>query len=376
MEQIDYQTVHSGTGSSNWAIRKGQFQQGLSAGVEVVEVQAGDFSFHVFPTRGMGVWQAKLGEKRIGWDSPIRNPVHPAFVNAKSRNGLGWLDGFNELMCRCGLSFNGPPGHDEEMESPVESDLTLHGKVANIPAHSVEFIAGENGEIGVSGVVDETTLFGPQMRLASRITMKPGENAFTVRDQITNLGSASTELEVLYHTNFGSPILEEGAQLTIPASRVVPNTPRSAEGVQGYRTYLAPTQGYTEQVYFFEPLTDANGKSVALLENQSGDYGVSLEFRKEQLPCFSQWKCTQALQDGYVTGLEPGTNFPNFKPFERAQGRVIDLQPGATYEVELTLAVHASQAEVSTVRDRIAEIQGAGTPEICPQPISPYCSVG
>ncbi len=375
MEHVEYQTVYSGKTPVDWAIRRGQFKEGLSAGVEVVEIQSGDFSFHVFPTRGMGVWQAKLGDKRIGWDSPIRNPVHPAFVNAKSRNGLGWLDGFNELMCRCGLSFNGPPGQDEKMASSIESDLTLHGKVANIPAHSVKLIADENGEIGVSGIVDETTLFGPQLQLTSRITMKHGEKAFTIRDQITNLGSASTELEILYHTNFGSPILEEGAKLTIPASHVVPNTPRSAEDVQEYQTYLAPTKGYTEQVYFIEPLADTNGKSVALLESRNGDYGVSLEFKKEQLPCFSQWKCTQALQDGYVTGFEPGTNFPNFKSFERAQGRVIDLQPGATYDVELTLAVHPDSKEVTSIRDRIAKIQGDTTPEICPQPISPYSSI-
>ena len=40
--------------------------------------------------------------------------MHPAFVNLESRGQLGWLDGFNEWLCRCGLAFNGPPGADED----------------------------------------------------------------------------------------------------------------------------------------------------------------------------------------------------------------------------------------------------------------------
>ena len=40
----------------------------------------------------------------------------------------------------------------------------------------------------------------------------------------------------------------------------------------------------------------------------------------EELPCFTLWKNTAAEADGYVTGLEPGTNFPNLRSFERFVG--------------------------------------------------------
>ena len=59
---------------------------------------------------------------RMGWDSPVKEVVNPAFINLESRNGLGWLEGFNEMMVRCGYEWTG---------HPVTADgqiYTLHGK--------------------------------------------------------------------------------------------------------------------------------------------------------------------------------------------------------------------------------------------------------
>ena len=49
------------------------------------------------------------------------------------------------------------------------------------------------------------------------------------------------------------------------------------------------------------------------------------------------------LRDGYVTGLEPGTNYPNPRPFEKARGRVVTLPPGGRYVVETILEVLATR---------------------------------
>src|SRR5204863_439137 len=162
----------------------------------------------------------------LGWKSPVTQPVNPAFVNAAERGGLGWLSGFNEWMCRCGLDSNGPPGADVVLNNqghPTKTEMTLHGKTANIPAHYVEVSA------------------------------------------------------------------------------------------------------------------DSDGRTQALLRNAHGDKGISLRYLKAQLPCFTVWKNTQAEADGYVTGLEPGTNYPNLKTFEREKGRVVKLAPGASYVARLEI---------------------------------------
>ena len=63
---------------------------GLRDGVDVVEVDNGTFRFVVVPTRGMGVWEARMGDLRLGWQSPVKGPVHPAFVPVAEASGLGW----------------------------------------------------------------------------------------------------------------------------------------------------------------------------------------------------------------------------------------------------------------------------------------------
>jgi len=59
------------------------------------------------------------------------------------------------------------------------------------------------------------------------------------------------------------------------------------------------------------------------------------------------WKNTGAIEEGHVTGLEPATNYPNFKTFERQQGRVRTLPPGGRWEARLAVEVFDSAAGVA-----------------------------
>jgi len=372
---LDGKEQHIG-GRDDWSIRMGRFWSGLSADVEVIDVCNGPLSVLVLPTRGMGIWQARLNGLTIGWNAPARQPVHPRFVNLQSRNGLGWLEGFNELLCRCGLSFNGPPGHDDGAASPLESDLTLHGRIANQPAGQVEMFVNEDEQtLGVTGVVTESCLFGSQLQLRSTLTTKIGSHSFSILDEITNQGPDTAEMQLLYHSNFGAPFLEAGSQLEFPAERVIPRDSRAAEGISNHVECLGPTPGYAEQVYYYSPLADPEGHSVALLRNAAGNLGVSLKFNVRELPCFSFWKCTQDQRGGYVAGLEPATNFPNFKAFERHHGRVVNLPPGETYRAEIELTIHERAESVAAVSSQIRTLQGTITPRIDCHPVAPFCPI-
>jgi len=97
---------------------------------------------------------------------------------------------------------------------------------------------------------------------------------------------------------------------------------------------------------------------------------LSIAFDPRDLPCFALWKNTQPEADGYVTGLEPASNFPNLKAFEREQGRVIRLEPGESRTYRLQIAVHATPGEVSAVESRIAELSGGRAPKVHRNPRS------
>jgi hypothetical protein len=349
-------------GSDDWSVEKYTLRGGVSDGVDLVELNNGRLSVSILPTRGMGLWRGTSDGFELGWKSPVALPVNPGFVNLIENGGAGWLAGFNEWLCRCGLDVNGPPG----------SEGTLHGRIANIPAHYVEVaVAAEGpGTISVTGIVDETTMFGPCLRLKSTVQTVAGSNRLTVIDEITNLAGVPAELEILYHTNIGRPFLEPGARFVAPILTVVPRDRIAAEAIGKFDTYAAPVAGFQEQVYYFDLAADGEGRTRTLLKNAHGDKGISIGFDKRQLPCFALWKNTAAEEDGYVTGLEPATNFPNLKGFERKQGRVVRLGPRDRHTARLDIDALSTPQAVKEVEGQIAALQRGHEPRVFrdPQP--------
>lgn len=350
------------SGSVDWSVSKRTLSGGPSDGVDVVDLNNGELSMSILPTRGMGLWRGEYHGIPIGWNSPVARPVHPSLVNLEARGGLGWLGGFNELMCRCGLSFNGPPGIDrvvDENGNVSESELTLHGKIANIPAHhvAVEISDEGPGTLSVTGVVEETMMFAPALRLTSTVSTEAGSNGITVTDVVTNVGGQPTELQMLYHTNIGRPFLGEGSKFVAPIAEVAPRDAHSAKGLDSFDQYGGPVAGLPEEAFFCDLISDRKEQTQVLLRNAEGDRGLSLSFSTKQLPCFTLWKNTQAEADGYVTGLEPGTNLPNLKTFERERGRVITLAPGESYETSFELRVHDTPEAIAQTEKQIRALQ-------------------
>jgi hypothetical protein len=353
-----------------WSVHKQTLRGGRRDGVDLILVNNGALSFSVVPTRGMGIWQGLYKGAHLGWDSPIADgPVHPSFVNLALAGGIGWLDGFDELLVRCGLEYNGPPYQEGG------STYTLHGRIANIPAHHVAVHVNDHPphEITIEGFVDEARLFGPKLRLHTRISTVPGSNKLVVHDEVTNIGDLPADLELLYHWNFGPPHLDEGSRFVAPVKVVVPRDARAAGGIGHYDVYSPPQPGFAEQVYYFELHSKGpDGRTLAMLRNHAGDRAVVQRFAKTELPAFALWKATGGRKDGYVTGLEPATNYPNAKPFERDQKRVIALAPGASRVMETSLEALDSREGVAAIEAEVMALQAQGPAKIHNKPLLPY----
>ena len=365
---------------SGACVRKFTLHGGLGDGMDVVEVCNGPLSFTVLPTRGMGLWRGDYRGRSLGWCAPVHGPVHPKFVHASERGGLGWLGGFDECIVRCGLESNGAPGVDvvpNNMGQPTEIELGLHGRIANIPAHFVEVRVepGDPSVVTLVGMVDESMLFCPQFRLVTEISTAIGSNTLRITDCVRNIGSTRSEMELLYHCNFGAPFLEEGSRLVLPSRATMPRDTRAAETWRDWAEYRAPTAGYVEQCYWHVPLADDDGRTVAMLQNAAADAGVAVRFNTGQLPCFTQWKNTAGIDEGYVTGLEPATNYPNTRTFERKQGRVVTLDAGGRYDVELELEVHDTADGVARVRDEVERLQGEVDHVVHEEPVGGYSDI-
>jgi galactose mutarotase-like enzyme len=354
-----------------WKASMRRLSGGLSDGVDVVTLDNGRLSLEILPTRGMGIWRGIIDGIPVKWDSPVERPVHPTYVDQMRRGGIGWLDGFNELICRCGLGWHGAPGNDiiRDIDGKIVSEqfLPLHGRIANLAAHHVS--VEERGDVvAVTGIVDEASLFGGRLRLESTLTTRIHSNAFEITDVVSNLGGQSAEVEMLYHCNIGRPFLGEGSEFHTAASEVAPRNNRAAEGINMWNLFDGPTKGYAEQVYFTKAAADSAGRSMAVLADAESRHAVCVRFGTKTMPYFVLWKNTQAEADGYVAGLEPGSSFPNLRTVERREGRVIQLATGESVTFSLSMEVASNRRDVRRLLDEVTELQVAHPQIVHPSP--------
>ena len=104
-----------------------------------------------------------------------------------------------------------------------------------------------------------------------------------------------------------------------------------------------------------------------MLVNSQGDRGLALSFRRDEFPYFSFWKSRLSDADGYVCGLEPATNFPNPKGFEKEHGRVVPLAPRESRSFDLDFEIIHDAKAVRSREQEIKATSAAGTIENVPR---------
>ncbi len=354
-------TMDVETRLGNIQTRHGRFIGGASDQVEIIEVDTGTLRVMILPTRGMSIWRMEKDGVSFSWNSPVSGPVHPSLVPIFDPSGIGWLEGFDELVVRCGLESNGAPEHDG---SGVLT-YPLHGRIGNLPAESLSIEYDEaSGRLEVIGEVIESRLFVKRLRLRSRIRFQAGSSEVALLDDVTNDLARPASMQLLYHINIGNPILEAGAVLEAPIETLAPKDALSASEIEKWNEYESPEPGYAERVYFAQLRSDDASQTTAMLRSAEGHRGLGVTFNTNGLPRFILWKNTAAESDGYVTGLEPATNFPNQRSFEESQGRVVELKPGQTAAYRVVLEPLTSSEDVDRVSARIKKLQGDQPPEI------------
>ena len=209
---------------------------GKQEGSKILTIHSKDgLTITLSPTRGMNLLRIEGFGSRMGWDSPVKEVVNPAFINLESRNGLGWLEGFNEMMVRCGYEWTG---------HPVTADgqiYTLHGKAGNTPASLVEVEVADSApyEIRIRGLVKESTFKKADLQTLTELRYVPGSNSFSLHDVLTNHADYPHDYQIIYHSNFGTPILEEGARFLAPMSSISPFNDYAKSGLKTWQTYQA-----------------------------------------------------------------------------------------------------------------------------------------
>ncbi len=345
--------------SGTFEVQRYRFTKGKREGTELVVVDSGKVRAAICPTRGLSLWRANIDGLDCGWRSPIEGPIHPHYVPLADPNGLGWLDGFDELLVRCGLQSFGAPDFNDQ----GQLKYGLHGRIGNQPAvnWSVD-VDTDHSLLEVRGEVHEARFLQFNLRLSVSYRFAFGRPTIEVVDTVRNASDSPTTMQMLYHINVGSPLLEAGATMHCASKRIVARDQHAADDIAAWPAYLRPTAGYVEQVYFSSPTAAADGWATTLLASKNQSRGFAVHYKPDTLPYFSQWKNTVGSADGYVTGLEPGTGFPNPRSFEEKQGRLVSLAAGQSIEFNLRLEGIDRAERVTQLISEVDKLRG-GEPE-------------
>jgi hypothetical protein len=355
------------------AVTRRLLTEGRSAGLELIEIDNGSLRIALLPQRGMGIWKAWLKGQEFGWRSPVQGPVHPSLVPLSDPSGLGWLEGFDELLCRCGLRNIGAP--DFDTHGAVQ--YPLHGRIANLPAENIRIDHdATTGAVRVSGDVHETRFHFHHLRLRSTLTMRPGQAAFDVCDEVTNLSARPTSIQLMYHYNIGQPAMDGGSVIVAPIKKLVPRDAHSAQGVETWDLLESPAASVNEQVYFAELYAGADGSTQVLLKNRSNTLGTSIRYQPSQLPYFICWKNSVDGKDGFVCGIEPSTSFPNPHSFETQQGREIKLAADEVARFDLSFAFHQGAEMLNQITSETEALVANRNADIAARPTPSWCVGG
>lgn len=301
-------------------VRRMRVAEGKAKGMEIIEIcTAGGLQVDILPDTGLDIGQVRYKGTNMtfisknGYDSPAAiNPYELEFLNTFPGG----------LLYTCGLRTTGGPHRDGDEWQ------TQHGRIHSLPAESVS-IREEDDCVIVQGSIRETALFGYNLELKRTIRIHMLGADIIVSDEITNLGFKEEEIAVLYHCNFGYPLISEQARLELPEDRKTsPRTPFAATGLGRETTFDAPTPGEEERVFFHEKM-----EHRAALVNESLHTRVEMTW-SESLPILAHWR-SMASGD-YVCALEPTNCYIMGRKYERENGTLPSLQSFETVKTQVT----------------------------------------
>lgn len=311
--------------------------EGSETGLNTIRIRTGSgLSYYVTPDKGMDISLAEMHGVPVSWSAGNGEP-HPAYYDQREAEWLRSASG--GLLMTCGLSQVGAPGKDSA------GAYGLHGRIHHTPGRQISSWAEWEGDeyvMKLRGVMEETSIFGERIRLTRMIMSRLGDNRITIQDTVENAGFHPVPHMMLYHFNFGFPLMAEDTTVTLPEGNSFPRDPDMDMSRMG--DWQAPDPQHKEQVYYHEPkkgseLISARIHSPSFPVNHectsSKGLTVEMEWDAAVLPKLVQWRMPGAGE--HVLGLEPSNCWTKGRSAEQESGSLRILQPGEFIQYRLDL---------------------------------------
>lgn len=347
---------HMGSISQLAGVKRYHLAEGRGKGLEAMDVTTGSgLDFTVLPGRCMDIAWLRYKGVPISYMSKAEI-ADGAYLE---HDGMEWLRSFYAgMLTTCGFSNVG--GYCRKDRRIYGQQLHgLHGRLSHIPANEVcssgKWVDGTY-VMQVEGLMRQSAVHAENLVLRRTITAKLGEKKLTIHDEIENEGHVDEALMLLYHMNFGYPLLSSRSRL-LTASGAIHGADATAQAeLANCKEFHEPMHLHDERCYFHELCSDTDGKTEIALINDELELGAVLRFSVKELPCLTEWKM---LSEGeYVLGLEPGNTNPIGRLEAEKRGTLEYLAPGKKKEVTIELMILDGAEEIAAEEDKISTLSG------------------
>jgi hypothetical protein len=308
-----------------------QLLNGYSGGTRAIDVKTGSgLEYTVVADRGLDISLASYKGTNITYFT--RNEeVHPSYYDSR---GAEWLRTFFAgLLTTCGPTHLGPPCVDEGEE------LGLHGRYSSIPAKNVcDLSSFDKGELKITGIIEDCAPFASKIQVERSIQSPIGESVILIEDTIRNIGSKDSPLTLLYHINFGYPLLSEHSEVFVQSTQFHAYDEYSQQHIDEIYSFRKPSGDNFEKNYWH--IFDQEKKSVyAVIMNRSlmDGLGVYIKFDPEILPYLTHWKLEDELD--YVLALEPSNTFCYSRSELREKGFLPVIKPHEEIKMRVEIGI-------------------------------------
>lgn len=304
--------------------RSSVLNDGAGRGERIIEVNNGSgLQFTVYPDRALDIVECTFRSINMVYRSCNGARSHLEYQPENIEWLRTWQGG---LVTSCGLRSAGVPNEE----------FGLHGRLSALPAEDVgivrEWVDGKY-TIQIRGVIRETKMFGENLRMVRTITCRMGENTIQIDDAVTNLSYQKDYIQLLYHCNFGYPLVAPGSTLLSEIHPVTPRNEIAAAGIAQWSIYEEPQYGAVEQCFFH----DLPGKiAVMRVANPALGVWAEVSYDTSTLPRMIQWKLEEVNR--YVLGLEPTNCRLTGRTAEIADGTAQAISGGETLHYHVKIA--------------------------------------
>ena len=327
---------------------------GLGKGTRIAWINTGTgLRYKVVIDRGMDIADAFYNQQSLAWLSHLGVTAPQPFSN----QGANWIRTFGGgLVTTCGLDHIGGP------ESDDYGDRGLHGSFSNTPAEIVSIIQPDplsgNMDMSITGIIKQSQPLGLQLELKRTISGTLGDPIIRIQDEVINRGNTPAPHMLLYHFNFGWPLVDEGTKIIWEGewtSRETGEKNKIFKKGNDFHSCPQPLKdhnGAGEEAVYIDAKADPSGFCRCGLYNEKIGIALILSFKKKQLPWLTNWQHWGYGE--YVTGLEPGTNPPIGQAAARQRNELLLLEPGEkrSYDLELELVENDEQIQEFLINNK------------------------